>query len=165
MRRRRKIRILLILLIALLLGAGSFLYMNKSLRPVLVGLSAARVESVAARAMNDAILEILSARDTGDGLLKVYTASEGGVYLLTANAGKLNTIAADCADSAQKKIMALGEQGVSVPVGTLRVFRCWREWGLPLPCALHRRERCARLFPVSFAQRASTRRCIVSHWR
>ena len=36
MRRRRKIRILLILLIALLLGAGSFLYMNKSLRPVLV---------------------------------------------------------------------------------------------------------------------------------
>ena len=119
MRRRRKIRILLILLIALLLGAGSFLYMNKSLRPVLVGLSAARVESVAARAMNDAILEILSARDTGDGLLKVYTASEGGVYLLTANAGKLNTIAADCADSAQKKIMALGEQGVSVPVGTL----------------------------------------------
>lgn len=119
MRRRRKIRILLILLIALLLGAGSFLYMNKSLRPVLVGLSAARVESVAARAMNDAILEILSARDTGDGLLKIYTASEGGVYLLTANAGKLNTIAADCADSAQKKIMALGEQGVSVPVGTL----------------------------------------------
>ena len=110
MRRRRKIRILLILLIALLLGAGSLVYMDKSLRPGLVGLSAARVESVAARAMNDAILEILSARDTGDGLLKVYTASEGGVYLLTANAGKLNTIAADCADSAQKKIMLWGSR-------------------------------------------------------
>lgn len=114
-----RIRILAVGIGIAALVLGGFLYMNKSLRPVLVGLSDARVESVAARAMNDAILEILSDSDAGKGLLNIYTASDGGVYLLTADAARLNSIAADCADSAQQKIADLGEQGVSVPLGTL----------------------------------------------
>ena len=45
---------------AVLLAAGAALwYVNVSLRPVLEGLAAARVESAAARAMNEAILEVL----------------------------------------------------------------------------------------------------------
>lgn len=119
MKRIHRIRIGAVMLGAMALLAAAFLHMNKSLRPVLAGLSDARVESVAARAMNDAILEILSASEAGTGLLNIYTSGDGGVYLLTANAARLNTIAADCADSAQQKIAELGEQGVSVPIGTL----------------------------------------------
>ncbi len=117
MKKRLK-RLLLVLPIMLLLIAGGFLYINANLKPVLVGLSKARVESVAAKAMNDAILEILSESGATDDLLIVH-ANEDGVYLLQANSGKLNAVAAQCADSAQERIMALGEQGITIPLGTV----------------------------------------------
>lgn len=103
---------------ALLVLAGVFFFVNLSLRPVLEGLSKARVESVAAKAMNDAILEILRAEFATDSLLKIY-AQDGKVYLLQADSGKLNGLAADCAISAQERIATIGEQGVSIPVGTI----------------------------------------------
>ena len=39
--------------------------------------------------------------------------------LLTADAGRLNLMGADCAIAAQKRIRDLGEQGVSVALGTV----------------------------------------------
>ena len=81
------------------------------------GLATARVESAAARAMNEAILEVLGS-DAG-ALLSVRESNEGHISLLTADAGRLNLLAADCAGLAQNKIQDLGEQGVSVALGTL----------------------------------------------
>ncbi len=101
-------------LLALLLAFG---YFNKNLRPVLAGLSDARVQSVAAKAMNDAILDIAADSDYNE-LINIY-ATETRVYLLQANSPRLNAMAASCADAAQERIAELGEQGVSVPIGTI----------------------------------------------
>ncbi len=117
MRRRGK-RVLILLLAAGLLTGAAFGYINANLRPVLAGLASARVESAAARAMNEAILEILGSASARE-LLRVRASQEGHISLLTADAGQLNLLAADCAASAQNRIMELGEQGVSVPLGTL----------------------------------------------
>lgn len=106
------------MLATLLILAGCFAYINANLRPVLAGLSAARVESVAAKAMNQAIMDVLSTDEAAQALLNIYS-NDNGVYLLQANSSKLNTVAADCADTAQERIMALGEQGVSIPIGTI----------------------------------------------
>ena len=57
---KRKTRFLTILLLVVALLAAMFIYININLRPVLFGLSSARVQSIAAKAMNDAILDILS---------------------------------------------------------------------------------------------------------
>ena len=121
--RKRKRRVLICLLIVLLAAGGALWYVNAGLRPVLEGLASARVESAAARAMNEAILEVLSGEAAG-GLLSARESNQGHISLLTADTGKLNLLAADCAAAAQKRIMDLGEQGVSVPLGTLS--------GLPL---------------------------------
>jgi sporulation protein YunB len=115
---RRKRKALAGLLLVLLAAAGALWYVNASLRPVLEGLASARVESAAARAMNEAILEVLGSASTGE-LLSAQASNEGHVSLLTADAGKLNLLAADCAAAAQRRIQDLGEQGVSVPLGTL----------------------------------------------
>lgn len=117
MKRKRKLAWAAAVL-SLLILLGAFFFINLSLRPVLEGLSKARVESVAAKAMNDAILEILQAQSATDSLLKIY-AQDGKVYLLQADSGKLNGLAADCAISAQERIATIGEQGVSIPVGTI----------------------------------------------
>lgn len=117
MKRKTKRAIAASLAVLILLLAG-FLYLNVQVSRVLEGLSAARVESIAASAMNNAILEILGSEEAQQALLSIYS-TELGVYLLTANSARLNVVAADCAQAAQKRIAELGEQGVSIPFGTL----------------------------------------------
>ena len=122
MRKRRR-KVLLCLCLVLLTAGAALWYVNASLQPMLEGLASARVESAAARAMNEAVLEVLGSDAAGE-LLSARESKEGHVSLLTADAGRLNLLAADCAAAAQTKIMNLGEQGVSVALGTLS--------GLPL---------------------------------
>ena len=116
--RNGKRKLLLCLGTVLLAAGAAFWYVSVRLGPMLEGLASARVESAAARAMNEAILEVLGTDAAGE-LLSVQTSNEGHISLLTADAGKLNLLAADCAGSAQNRIRDLGEQGVSVALGTL----------------------------------------------
>ena len=85
MRRRGK-KVLILLLAAGLLAGAAFGYINANLRPVLAGLASARVESAAARAMNEAILEVLGSASARE-LLRVRASQEGHISLLTADAG------------------------------------------------------------------------------
>lgn len=117
MKRRKRFTVVLTAVLFVLVGV--FVFINLSLRSVLAGLSAARVQAVAARAMNDAILEILQEDEAGYGSLVNVYETNGKVYLLQANSSRLNTLAADCANAAQRRIAQLGEQGVSIPLGTL----------------------------------------------
>ena len=103
-------------LVLLAAAVGGFCYINQNLRPVLRGLASARVEAIAARAMNDAIMEIV-AEESGE-LIRVYE-NDTRVYLLQADGGKLNTMADACANAAQQRIVSLGDQGVTVPFGTV----------------------------------------------
>ncbi len=116
--RKRKRKALLCLMTVLLAAGAVLWYVNASLRPVLEGLASARVESAAARTMNEAILEVLGTASTGE-LLSARESNQGHVSLLTADTGKLNLLATDCAAAAQRRITDLGGQGVSVPLGTL----------------------------------------------
>ncbi len=116
MRKRRKL--LLAAVGAAVAFVGGFIWININLRPVLVGLSCARVQSAAARAMNEAILEIMSDPENSEGLIEVRDTGSK-VYLLQANSARLNALAAVCANSAQERIAMLGEQGISVPLGTI----------------------------------------------
>lgn len=116
--KRRGRRVLILLMAAALAAAGVFWYMNARLRPLLMGLASARVEAASAQAMNEAILEVLCSPEA-QALLSVRASDEGHVSLLTADAGRLNLMGADCAIAAQKRIRDLGEQGVSVALGTV----------------------------------------------
>ena len=93
-------------LVLLTAAVGGFCYINQNLRPVLRGLASARVEAIAARAINDAIMEIV-AEESGE-LIRVYE-NDTRVYLLQADGGKLNAMAAACANAAQQRIVRLLE--------------------------------------------------------
>ena len=117
MKKRGK-RALLLTLTVVLAAAGAFWYLNARLRPLLLGLAAARVEASSAQAMNEAILEVLC-RPEARELLSVRSSDQGHISLLSADAGRLNLLGADCAIAAQKRIQNLGEQGVTVALGTV----------------------------------------------
>ena len=114
---RRRIRWWIALAVTALL-IGAVVFINANLRPVLVGLASARVQSVAARAMNDAIRDVIADGAAYDSLITVRD-TDSKVYFLQANTAKLNLLAADCANAAQERILDLGDQGISVPLGTV----------------------------------------------
>ena len=104
----RTVLFLLVLLIVLLSLSVALLSVN--MRPAMTALAIARIRSVAARAMNDAILESMGDETNYARLIQVHESSER-VYMLQANTHKMNILAADCAEAAQERIAQMGDQG------------------------------------------------------
>ena len=112
----RTVLFLIVLLIVLLSLAVALLSVN--MRPAMAALAIARIRAVAARAMNDAILESMGDETNYARLIQVHESSER-VYMLQANTHKMNILAADCAEAAQERIAQMGDQGISIPIGTI----------------------------------------------
>ncbi len=118
-KKRRSLRIaLLLFMLFILLLAVAIGLLSANMRPAMTALAIARIRSVAARAMNDAILESMGDETNYARLIQVHESSER-VYMLQANTHKMNILAADCAEAAQERIAQMGDQGISIPIGTI----------------------------------------------
>ncbi|MBR4019621.1 MAG: sporulation protein YunB [Clostridia bacterium] len=85
--------------------------------PPLTAIAEARITALAVSAMNDAIME----RMDDNSYTSLITAYDNGekVYMIQADTRQMNMLASDCCAAAQTRIAAMGEQGVSVPLGTV----------------------------------------------
>ena len=117
-RRRGSFKLRLTLCLIIFLPSVAVVMLSVNLRPAMSAQAEARIQSVCSRAMNDAILSVMEDNEAYRDLVKV---SENGehVYLLQANAQRMNLLAANCANAAQDKISQLGKQGISIPLGTI----------------------------------------------
>lgn len=95
-----------------------FIFLSANMRPAMTALATARIKSVTAKAMNNAILESMDDEAKYANLVESMVNGER-VYMLNANTRNLNILAADCADKALDFISSMGEQGISVPLGTI----------------------------------------------
>lgn len=91
---------------------------NDRMRPALASLAETRIKSLATDAMNQAINESLNSGPDYDRLITSYDNGEK-VYMLQADARRMNLLASECCAAAQKRIAQIGEQGVSLPLGTV----------------------------------------------
>lgn len=116
--RRAFTRTIIALCSAAMLLLALFVYLGINLRSAMTALAAARIRSSAARAMNDAILETMQQDACYTELLQI---RENGskVYMVQADPQLMNLLSAQCAEAAQQRIAALGEQGISIPFGTI----------------------------------------------
>ncbi len=112
----RRVAVFLMLLTVLLAAFAAVLSIN--MRPAMTALAVARIRAAAARAMNDAILDSMGNESNYAKLIEVHESAER-VYMLQANTHKMNILAADCAEEAQERIAQMGEQGISLPIGTI----------------------------------------------
>ena len=118
-KRRRLLRIALFLFaLFIALSAAGIAVLSINMRPAMTALAIARIRSVAARAMNDAILESMGDETNYARLIQVHESADR-VYMLQANTHKMNILAADCAEAAQERIAQMGDQGISIPLGTI----------------------------------------------
>ncbi|MBR2329137.1 MAG: sporulation protein YunB [Clostridia bacterium] len=117
-RRRRPLKILLLTACIFMAGCIALLLMiNDNMRPALTAIAEARITALAVSAMNDAIME----RMDDNSYTSLITAYDNGekVYMIQADTRQMNMLASDCCAAAQTRIAAMGEQGVSVPLGTV----------------------------------------------
>ena len=114
----KKRRILLSVFCVIMLFAILFMLLSANMRPAMSALATARIKSIAAEAMNNAILDSMDDSSKYADLVESYENGDR-VYMLNANTRNLNILAADCADKALELISSMGEQGISVPLGTI----------------------------------------------
>jgi sporulation protein YunB len=68
--------------------------------------------------MNDAVQETIGGIMYTD-LINIQKDNEGKIVLISINSALMSSLAAKTATCAQNKILNIGEQGVSIPIGTI----------------------------------------------
>lgn len=120
---------------AILIGA-LFTWLGANMRSAMTALATARIRSVAAKAMNDAILDTMQQDENYTELLHI---RENGskVYMVQADPRQMNLLSAQCAEAAQQRIAALGEQGIAIPLGTITGISFLSGKGAGHSCFIH----------------------------
>ncbi|MGI5849826.1 MAG: sporulation protein YunB [Christensenellales bacterium] len=96
-----------------------YLLIDNAIRPTILSISEARLRAFAVKAMNDAVRETIGNDITYSDLIHIEKDEEGNITLITANTVLMNSLAASTAMSAQDKILTIGQQGISIPIGTV----------------------------------------------
>jgi sporulation protein YunB len=109
-----------IIVVVLVLVLIVYLILDSAIKPTILSLSEAKLRALGVKAMNDAVRETIgSSNVTYTDLIHIEKDNMGEISLITANTVLMNNLAAETAMAAQDKILGIGEQGVSIPIGTI----------------------------------------------
>ena len=115
MRRRRMGRRLM--LTALLLAAGLYLA-ERNFRPLVFALAEARSAALATQVLTSAIAKTLEGEVEYEELMNVRMDEKGQVALLSANTMRMNQLADRVGAEAQRMLLTMASERVSVPLGS-----------------------------------------------
>lgn len=96
-----------------------YMLIDNAIRPTILSISEAKLRAITVQAINDAVRETVGSDVNYADLINIQKDSEGKIALISANAVKMNQLAASTAICAQDKILNLGEQGIGIPIGTI----------------------------------------------
>lgn len=105
------------MLLAALLLTALLLLIDQNFRPIVFSLAEARCAAMATRALNGALTEALDGGINYEDLMNVRMDERGQVALLSANTMRMNLLADRAGDAALRKLEAVSNQQVSVPLG------------------------------------------------
>ena len=114
-RRRRMGRRLM--LTALLLAAGLYLA-ERNVRPLVFALAEARSAALATQVLTSAIAKTLEGEVEYEELMNVRMDEKGQVALLSANTMRMNQLADRVGAEAQRMLLTMASERVSVPLGS-----------------------------------------------
>jgi sporulation protein YunB len=117
-RRRKKYIKWIVVVVAVLLFTG-YALVDSAVRPSILSLTEARLRAIGVQALNEAVQETVGNGVFCTDLITIEKDNQGRITLISANTGLMNTLAAKTVNCAQDKILSIGEQGVSIPLGTI----------------------------------------------
>lgn len=117
--RSRKNRIVrrIVFSVAALLLVGLIILVYTSVTSVMIAVTEETMRARTATAVNEAVFETLTDSVRYEDLVTVERDSAGEIRALTSNAYEINRIARDAAYLSQKKLQAMGEDGIGIPLG------------------------------------------------
>jgi sporulation protein YunB len=95
-----------------------YFLLDNAIRPTVLSLAEARLRSIAVKSMNNAVRETIADLNYKD-FISVTIDDNNNVSFIQADTIKMNDVATKTALKAQENISSAGEQGVSIPLGTL----------------------------------------------
>ncbi len=120
MRLKIKISRKWIVLIILALLLTGYIIIDNAIKPTILSLSESKLRAVAVKAMNDAVRETVGESGISySDLTHIEKDDTGRISLISVNTTLVNKLGAKTALAAQDKIMSAGEQGISIPIGTI----------------------------------------------
>jgi len=111
-------RILIFLFVVLIIAGVIMLYFDKYVNPVILTTSETKVKMMTSRAVNSAISEILNNNNIYDELVSITQDDDGNISMIQANAVSINRLSKDISRLALVKIESIGDQGISIPLGS-----------------------------------------------
>ncbi len=123
-KQKRVRRFLIFLIIVVLIATAIILYFDRVINPIIISTSETRIKMLTSRAVNSSISELLSDTNVYDELITISTNDQGQITLIQANAVQINNLSKSISQTALSRIESIGEQGISIPLGTFS--------GLPL---------------------------------
>ena len=111
-------RWLVFLIVMILIASLILFYFNTYVNPVITSTSKSKIKMLTTRAINSSVTELLNSTNVYDDLIKIERNADGDVVLISADAAKINLLAKDITRVALQKIEMIGENGISIPIGS-----------------------------------------------
>ena len=86
--------------------------------PVIMDTVEVRSRSLATRAINSSIGEVVMNSIVYDDLVTIISDEFGSISMIQANSLEINNLSKDLAQTCEQKISELGDNGISIPIGT-----------------------------------------------
>lgn len=124
--RKRIIKILL----TFVLFTVCLVLLDRQVRPVVKAMSISYAKILAEQAINSTVTRILDENDiTADDLITITRNSEGDITDLQVNSMLANRLKTGLSDGVLTGLLALEEQDLSIPLGTLSGIQLFSGWG------------------------------------
>ncbi len=112
-------KLLIITLIIIGVFICIFILIDIGIKPTIIAMSEAKVEYIAILAMNNAVNKILGSDIKYTDLTDVLLDKDGKISMIQYNTILINRLARETSTLAQDEIRALGEEGITVPLGSI----------------------------------------------
>lgn len=124
------------LILGALLIVGLIVLIYCSVTSVMLSVTEETMRARTTTAVNEAVFETLSDDVRYEELVTVERNSAGEIRALTSNAYEINRIARDVAYLSQKKLQAMGEEGIEIPLGAFTGIEALAGFGPPVAIEL-----------------------------
>ncbi|SCI02188.1 sporulation protein YunB [Romboutsia sp. 1001713B170207_170306_H8] len=118
MNKYKKTGIIFLLLFILSFFIGSFLYIDRTLRPTITVLAETKALEIANKSINKSVSEVVKGQINYTDLVNVQMDSEGKITMLQANTVLMNSLASDIALEIQDELKKIKSTSSYIPIGT-----------------------------------------------
>lgn len=117
--RNRGQKFLIVISIIVMVISLLFILVDRAIKPTIIAMSEAKVEYIAILAMNNSVSKVLDSDINYTQLSNVILDKNGKISLIQYDTIIINKLARETSTLAQDEIRSLGEEGITVPLGSV----------------------------------------------